>query len=92
MPKKRYNAEEIMHKLREANVLIAQDKSIAETCKQLDVTDQTYYRWHKEYGGIKGDQAKRLKKLEAENARLCPARAAPAHQLQLTFGEFINFW
>ena len=91
MPKKRYNAEEIMHKLREANVLIAQDKSIAETCKQLDVTDQTYYRWHKEYGGMKGDQAKRLKELEAENARLCHARAAPAHQLQLTLGEFTNF-
>ena len=70
MPKKRYNAEEIIHKLREADVLLAQGSKITETCKQLGVTDQTYYRWRKEYGGMKVDQAKRLKELEAENARL----------------------
>ena len=70
MPKKRYNAEEIIHKLREADVLIAQGKTVAETRKALGVTDQTYYRWRKEYGGMKVDQAKRLKELEAENARL----------------------
>ena len=70
MSSKRYHAEEIIHKLREADVLIAQGKTIAETCKQLCVTDQTYYRWRKEYGGMKVDQAKRLKELEAENARL----------------------
>ena len=51
MPKKRYNAEEIIHKLREADVLLAQDRTVAETCKQLGVTEQTYYRWRKEYGG-----------------------------------------
>jgi transposase-like protein len=76
MSKKRYNAEEIIHKLREANVLIAQGKTIAETCKKIGVTEQTYYRWRKEYGGIKVDQAKRLKELEAENARLKRAVAA----------------
>ena len=70
MPKKRYNAEEIIHKLREADVLIAQGQAIAEVCKKIGVTDQTYYRWRKEYGGMKVDQAKRLKELEAENARL----------------------
>ena len=70
MPKRRYNAEEIIHKLREADVLLAQDKTVTETCKQLGVTEQTYYRWRKEYGGMKVDQAKRLKQLEAENARL----------------------
>ena len=70
MPKKRYNAEEIIHKLREADVLLAQVNTITETCRQLGVTDQTYYRWRKEYGGMKVDQAKRLKELEAENARL----------------------
>lgn len=70
MPKKRYNAEEIVHKLREADVLLAHGKMITETCKQLGVTDQTYCRWRKEYGGMKVDQAKRLKALEAENARL----------------------
>ena len=70
MPKKRYNAEEIIHKLLEADVLLAQGSAITETCKQLGVTDQTYYRWRKEYGGMKVDQAKRLKELEAENVRL----------------------
>lgn len=70
MPKKRYTAEEIIHKLREADVLIGQGKTVAEASKQLGVTEQTYYRWRKEYGGMKVDQAKRLKELEAENARL----------------------
>ena len=70
MPKKRYNAEDIIHKLRGADVLIAQGKTVSETCKQLGITDQTYYRWRKEYGGMKVDQAKRLKEREAENARL----------------------
>jgi putative transposase len=70
MPSKRYNAEEIIYKLREADVLLAQDKTVAQVCKQLGVTDQTYYRWRKQYGGMKVDQAKRLKEIEAENARL----------------------
>ena len=70
MPKKRYNAEDIIHKLREAEVLLAQGNSISQACKQLGITDQTYYRWRKSYGGMKMDQAKRLKALEAENARL----------------------
>ena len=70
MPRKRYNAEEIIHKLREADVLLGQGKSISEVCKQIGITDQTYYRWRKAYGGMKVDQAKRLKELEAENARL----------------------
>lgn len=70
MPKKRYNAEEIIHKLREADVLLSQGRTIAEACKQLAVTQQTYYRWRKAYGGMKVDQARRLKELEAENARL----------------------
>jgi transposase-like protein len=70
MAKKRYNAEEIIHKLREADVLLSQGKSIGEACKQLGVSEQTYYRWRKSYGGMKVDQAKRLKALKAENARL----------------------
>ena len=70
MPKKRYNAEGIIHKLREADVLLAQDKTVAEVCKQLGFSEQTYYRWRKEYGGMTVDQARRLKQLEAENARL----------------------
>lgn len=70
MPKKRYNAEEIIHKLREVDVLLSQGKSVSQACKQIGVSDQTYYRWRKSYGGMKVDQAKRLKELEAENARL----------------------
>ena len=70
MPKKRYNAEDIIHKLREADVLLGQGRTVTQACKQLGVTDQTYYRWRKAYGGMKVDQAKRLKQLEAENARL----------------------
>jgi transposase-like protein len=70
MPKKRYNAEEVIHKLREADVLLGQGRTISQVCKQIGVTDQTYYRWRKLYGGMKVDQAKRLKQLEAENARL----------------------
>ena len=70
MPKKRYNAEEIIHKLREADVLLGQGRMVSEVCKQICVSDQTYYRWRKIYGGMKVDQAKRLKELETENSRL----------------------
>ncbi|UNP29219.1 IS3 family transposase [Lysobacter gummosus] len=70
MPKKRFSSEEIIHKLREAEVLSAQGRTIAEISRQLGVTEQTYFRWRKEYGGLKVDQAKRLKDLETENARL----------------------
>ena len=70
MPKKRYNAEEIIHKLREADVLQGQGRIVSQACKQIGISDQTYYRWRKSYGGMKVDQAKRLKELEVENARL----------------------
>jgi putative transposase len=70
MPKKRFRSEDIIHKLREADVLIAQGRSIAEITRQWGVTDATFYRWRKEYGGLKIEQAKRLKDLEQENTRL----------------------
>ncbi|AON53805.1 Transposase, family protein [Herbaspirillum sp. GW103] len=70
MPKKRFTSEDIIHKLREAEVMSAQGKTVAEISRQLGVTEQTYFRWRKEYGGLKIDQAKRLKELEQENARL----------------------
>ncbi len=70
MPKKRYNAEAIIHKLREADVLLGQGNTVSQIYKQISVTDQTYYRWRKGYGGMRVDQAKRLKALETENARL----------------------
>lgn len=70
MARKRHTAEEIIQKLREAEVELAQGRSTPEACKKIGVTEQTYYRWRKEYGGMKVDQAKRLKDLEKENARL----------------------
>lgn len=70
MTAKRYSSEEVIHKLREVDVLLGQGKTIAEACKHIGITDQTYFRWRKQYGGLKVDQAKRLKDLEAENARL----------------------
>lgn len=70
MPKKRFTSKDIIHKLREAEVMSAQGKTLAEISRQLGVTEHTYFRWRKEYGGLKIDQAKRLKELEQENARL----------------------
>ena len=70
MSGKRYQPEEIISKLREAEVLLAEGVSVGEVVRRLGVTQVTYYRWRKEYGGMKVDQAKRLKDLERENARL----------------------
>ena len=70
MGAKRYKPEEIISKLREAEVLLAQSVTVGEVVRRLGVTQVTYYRWRKEYGGMKVDQAKRLKDLERENARL----------------------
>ena len=70
MPKKRHTAEQIIGKLRESEVLLSQGRTTSEVCKQVGISEQTYYRWRKEYGGLRLDQAKRLKELERENARL----------------------
>jgi putative transposase len=70
MGKKRHTAEEIVSKLRQVDVLIAQGRTVAEAIRQIGVTEVTYYRWRNEYGGLKSDQVKRLKELEMENARL----------------------
>jgi transposase-like protein len=70
MSRRRFTTEQIIGKLREAEVLQSQGESIEAICKQLEITNQTYYRWRKEYGGIRLDQAKRLKALEQENTRL----------------------
>jgi transposase-like protein len=69
-PKKKHSAEQVVRKLREAEVLLAQGATVRDVCKRLEITDQTYYRWRKEYGGLQMDQAKRLKELEKENQRL----------------------
>ena len=70
MGRKTFTAEQIIFKLREVEVLVGQGSSIAEACRKIAVTEQTYYRWRKEYGGMGTDQLKRLKELEKENARL----------------------
>ena len=70
MTKKRYTSEQIIHKLREAEVELAGGKTVPATCRKLGVSEQTYYRWRKQYGGMRTNQAKRLKELEQENARL----------------------
>ena len=70
MSSRKHSREQIIRKLREAEVELAKGRSIREVCKQLGVTEQTYYRWRKEYGGIRTDQARRLKELERENGRL----------------------
>ena len=70
MAKRRYSPEEIISKLREAEVLLSQGATVAETSKRIMVTEQTYYRWRNEFGGMKVSQAKRLKELERENAQL----------------------
>lgn len=67
---KRYKPEQIVSMLRDAEVELSKGPTIAVVVKKLGITDQTYYRWRREFGGMKVDQAKRLKKLEAENARL----------------------
>jgi transposase-like protein len=71
MPRgKKFTAEQIIGKLHEAEVGLAQGKTVPEVVRKLGVTEQTYYRWKREYGGLRTDQAKRLKDLEKENARL----------------------
>jgi len=70
MGRVRFLPEQIIGKLREAEVLLGQGLAIGEVCRKNAISEQTYYRWRKEYGGMRVDQARRLKELEAENARL----------------------
>ena len=69
MARKRHGAAEIIGKLREVEVLLAKGRSVADAAKAIGVTEQSYYRWRREYGGLKTDQARRPKELERENAR-----------------------
>jgi len=70
MSRKRYSLEEIISKLREAEVLLSQGKTVSEVVRQLGVSEQTYYRWEKEYGGLDKTQARKLKALEKDNLQL----------------------
>ena len=67
---KRHGAEQIVRKLRDAEALLSAGKTIGEACQVLEVSEQTYHRWKKKYGGMKADEAKRLEELEQENGRL----------------------
>ena len=70
MARKRYSAEQIIGHLRHAEILISEGKTIGEDARQLSISEQTYYRWRREYGGMEVDQARRLKELDLENQRL----------------------
>lgn len=70
MGKKRYTPEQVIKKLREAEVLQSRGETVEQICRKLGITDVTYYRWRREYGGMQVEQARRLKELEQENSRL----------------------
>ncbi len=70
MPRKRHTPEQIISKLRQVEIELSKVRAVREAVKQIAITEQTYYRWRKEYGGLRLDQARRLKQLERENARL----------------------
>ena len=70
MARKRHTAEQIIAKLREAEVALAQGQALVDVVRKLEISEQTYYRWRKEYGGLRVEQAKRLRELEKENTRL----------------------
>ena len=88
MSKLRHKPEQIIRKLRQAEVLSGQGKSVEEVCRALGVSDATYYKWRKEYGGMGVSQAKRLKDLEAENARLKRVVADLTLDKQILKGNF----
>ena len=83
MPRKRHSPEQILRKLREVEVALAKGETVARAVRQIEVTEQTYYRWRNEYGGLSIDQARKLKQLELENTRLKRAVA------DLTLGKLI---
>ena len=70
MARKRFSVERIISHLREAEVLLAQGQTVGEICRHIGISEQSYYRWRREYGGLKVDQARRLKELEGENIHL----------------------
>ena len=83
MSQRRYKPEEIIGKLREAEVLLSQGVTVDEVCRRIEVTKQTYYRWRQKYGGMSPDLAKQLKALEKENARLKRLVADQALDIQI---------
>lgn len=83
MPKKTFTPEQIVAKLRQIEVLLSQGKKVPLACKEAGITDQTYYRWRKEYGGLQMEQAKKLRELQKENAQLKRALATLTLEKQI---------
>lgn len=83
MPRKTYSAEQIIKKLRTAEVGLAKGMTVNQVCREIGIAEQTFYRWRKEYGGMKVSQARRLKELERENARLKKLVAEQALDLEI---------
>ena len=83
MPQKRHTVDQIVAKLRKADVELGKGKKVPEICKLLEVTEQTYYRWRQRYGGMKPEMAKQLKTLEKENARLKKIVAEQALDMEI---------
>ncbi len=83
MPQKRHTVDQIVAKLRRADVLLGKGEKVPEVCKQLEVTEQTYYRWRQKYGGMQPDMVKQLKALEKENARLKKMVAEQALDMEI---------
>ena len=82
MKRRRHTPEQVIRKLREAERLLGEGKTIAEAAKELEISEQTFHRWRTQYGGMKADEAKRLRELERENARLKAIVADQALQCQ----------
>ena len=83
MPQKRHTVDQIVSKLRKADVELGKGKKVPEVCKLLEITEQTYYRWQQKYGGMKPELAKQLKTLEKENARLKKMVAEQALDMEI---------
>ena len=83
MARRRRTPEPILAKLRDADVLLAQGDSIADVARKFEVSEQTYHRWRNQFGGMKGEEMKRLKQLEQENARLKRVVADQAHDIRV---------
>ena len=90
MARRKHSPEQVINKLRQAEVAIAEGCTVAEASRQIGVTQQTFYRWRTEYGGLRIDQARRLKQLEAENTRLPPDRGHSADFLPVALSLRID--
>jgi len=90
--RKHHNAEQVIRKLRDAEVLLAQGMAIELMCRKLEISEQTYYRWRQKYGGMGIDEAKRLKAVEAENTGLRKIVADQALQIEVVKGLLEKKW